>query len=289
MNHFECESFDLICIRSNKNADLKWRGSWKETFCKTEIKERIQVKNLFSDILFRPVYCALHPIEPFIDGIPEHNQIRRVGTVSKEEFLNEYSDKPFIMTEPVTQWPAYKDWNLARFVQKYSSVKFRAECVDWTLGTYYEYMKSCTYDESPLYLFDKNFVENTNLGDKFTVPEIYQEDFFDLLGKDRPDRRWLIVGPARSGSTFHKDPNATSAWNAVLQGEKYWIMFPASVHSPPGVFVSEDQSEVTSPESIMEWFMGFHSEARRMTGCLEGICKAGEVIYVPSGEHGCPW
>ena len=24
-----------------------------------------------------------------------------------------------------------------------------------------------------------------------------------------------IMGPAKSGSTFHKDPNATSAWNAV--------------------------------------------------------------------------
>ena len=114
--------------------------------------------------------------------------------------------------------------------------------------------------------------------------------------------RWLIVGPERSGSTFHKDPNATryigsklskvlvnnivySAWNAVIRGLKYWIMFPTApgFPPPPGVFVSEDQSEVTSPVSITEWLIGFHAEARKTTGCLEGLCHEGEVVHVPSG------
>lgn len=77
----------------------------------------------------------------------------------------------------------------------------------------------------------------------------------------------------------------SSAWNAVLKGSKYWIMFPSSPSQapPPGVFVSEDQSEVTSPLSIAEWLIGFHAEARRIPGCMEGICGEGEVLYVPSG------
>jgi hypothetical protein len=62
-------------------------------------------------------------------------------------------------------------------------------------------------------------------------------------------------------------------------------MFPASPSfpPPPGVFVSEDQSEVTSPLSIAEWLLGFHAEARRTKGCREGICGEGEVLHVPSG------
>ncbi|KAL8945965.1 MAG: hypothetical protein Q9222_007573 [Ikaeria aurantiellina] len=62
-------------------------------------------------------------------------------------------------------------------------------------------------------------------------------------------------------------------------------MFPTTPSSPPppGVYVSDDQSEVTSPLSIAEWLLGFHAEARKTRGCMEGICKEGEVLHVPSG------
>ena len=79
---------------------------------------------------------------------------------------------------------------------------------------YVEYMND-TVDESPLYLFDRSFVEKMDIkvGGKNTgqywIPECFGEDLFAVLGSQRPDSRWLIIGPERSGSTFHKDPNAT--------------------------------------------------------------------------------
>ena len=149
-------------------------------------------------------------------------------------------------------------------------------------------------DERPLYLFDRAFVSKMELkiGPKdqepettYWTPPCFGEDFFSVLENDRPDRQWLIIGPEKSGSSFHKDPNATSAWNAVIRGSKYWIMFPSSAKlpPPPGVYVSEDQSEVTSPLSIAEWLLTFHAEARRTAGCIEGICGEGEILHVPSG------
>lgn len=59
-------------------------------------------------------------------------------------------------------------------------------------------------------------------------------------------------------------------------------MFPPG-SLPPGVYESEDHSEVTSPLSIAEWLVSFHREARKARGCREGICRAGEILYVPSG------
>ena len=68
----------------------------------------------------------------------------------------------------------------------------------------------------------------------------------------------------------------------MVQGAKYWIMFPPSA-SVPGVYVSEDSSEVTSPLSIAEWLLEFHAEARKLPECKEGVCNVGEILHVPSG------
>ena len=206
------------------------------------------------------------------------------------------SDRPLILTEPTRQWPVFGEWTVDTLLDRYSDVKFRAEAVDWPLNTYINYMYD-NRDESPLYLFDRAFATKMSLSipqqpsmdADYWPPQCFghAQDLFSVLGPQRPDHRWLILGPARSGSTFHKDPNGTSAWNAVLQGAKYWIMFPSSssLPPPPGVFVSADQSEVTSPLSIAEWLLTFHAEARATPGCKEGVCHAGELLYVPAGWY----
>ncbi|SPO20501.1 uncharacterized protein UTRI_00898_B [Ustilago trichophora] len=166
-------------------------------------------------------------------------------------------------------------------------------------------------DESPFYLFDASFADDPHASLEWRVPKFFQQisttstdassqydmsavrsDLFSLLGLLRPDHRWIIAGPARSGSGWHKDPNGTSAWNAVLNGRKAWMMLPPHV-TPPGVYVSEDEAEVTAPLSIAEWLLEFAVETRRLYGpeatrpedrlLVEGVCEEGEVLYVPSG------
>ncbi|EKD17233.1 hypothetical protein MBM_04810 [Drepanopeziza brunnea f. sp. 'multigermtubi' MB_m1] len=293
-----CRSDDLwktLFVQSpiSKSGSFPWQGTWRSTLLGLAKEQTAQVTcdNVYSDVLYRPFLCTHISLKPFTNNIPHCNTIPRLEDLTPEEFSSKWSDKPFILTQPVQQWPVYRSWTTDTLLEKYGSVKFRAEAVDWTLATYVSYMTNSA-DESPLYLFDRSFVSKMSLQTSksqptasYWIPECFGEDLFAVLGDDRPDDKWLIVGPARSGSTYHKDPNATSAWNAVLRGSKYWIMFPSSPSSPPppGVYVSEDQSEVTSPLSIAEWLLGFHAEARKTPGCVEGVCGEGEVLHVPSG------
>ena len=125
------------------------------------------------------------------------------------------------------------------------------------------------------------------------------------IDEDRPSYRWLLAGPARSGATFHKDPNYTSAWNAVITGVKKWILYPPHI-LPPGIGQSEDGLEVASPVSIVEWFTNEYEAPsdelkytnhkrhkktiakpgkkarKRDDGIIECVLKAGEMIFVPS-------
>ena len=259
--------------------------------------------HVYSDVLHRPFVCSHTDPARFACGIPRANQIRRFPDLSYDDFTSKYSSTPFVLTNSCVRiWPVL-DWTLDGFTEKYSSTSFRAESVDWPYWLYNQYMHN-TVDESPLYLFDKKFSEKMGLelGDAvhasessessetsiykrtldYWKPDCFGNDLFEVLGSQRPAHRWLIIGPARSGSTFHKDPNGTSAWNAVVRGAKYWIMFPPGAQVP-GVYVSADKSEVTSPLSIAEWLLTFHEEARATPGCIEGVCGEGEILHVPSG------
>ncbi|KAI0395821.1 Clavaminate synthase-like protein [Xylariaceae sp. FL0594] len=271
------------------NRSPFWRGTWKATYLNIprEAQAKVDCSNIFSDVLHRPFACSHITLEKYSSTIPPSNRISRLPNLTYDEFARNWSDTPFILTDCIQPWPVCRDWDIQKLVQQYSNVKFRAEAVDWPFSAYDEYI-SDSHDESPLYLFDKAFAEKMDLkiglpsGAAYWPPACFGPDLFEVLGTERPAHRWLIIGPARSGSTFHKDPNATSAWNAVVQGSKYWIMFPPSSHVP-GVFVSEDSSEVTSPLSIAEWLLEFHAAARKTAGCIEGVCEAGEILHVPSG------
>ncbi|CAK7214809.1 hypothetical protein SBRCBS47491_002276 [Sporothrix bragantina] len=279
-----------------------WHGTWRSSFLSERRQKRlggqdapapppvsVDCGRVFSDVLHRPFACSYANPKQFARGIPAANQIRRLTSLAYDDFAASWSDTPFVLTaDPcVRAWPVLEKWSLDSFRRDYSTTAFRAEAVDWPYSLYDQYLNNTT-DESPLYLFDKKFAEKMQLtvddGDHpaYWKPACFGPDLFEVLGSQRPAHRWLIVGPARSGSTFHKDPNGTSAWNAVVRGAKYWILFPPGA-AVPGVYVSADKSEVTSPLSIAEWLLTFHEEARATPGCIEGICDEGEILHVPSG------
>lgn len=272
-----------------ETRSARWAGTWRSTVLgfPEDYEASIECTNVFSDVLHRPFACSNINLAQYASKIPKAKQIRRFDDLTHEQFAEQWTREPFVLSKCIQGWPVTSRWTIDSLLKYYSQVEFRAEAVDWTFSTYCKYMNQ-NRDESPLYLFDRSFAEKMNIkvgrevDAAYWRPECFGPDFFEVLGQERPAHRWLIVGPERSGSTFHKDPNGTSAWNAVIQGSKYWIMFPPTAQVP-GVYVSKDSSEVTSPLSIAEWLLTFHEEARQLPECVEGICRAGEILHVPSG------
>ncbi|POR32048.1 F-box protein [Tolypocladium paradoxum] len=279
----------FLALPKEHSQSLRWQGSWRSTVLALpkEREANVDCSNVFSDVLHRPFACTNISLAQFVTNIPKANQIRRFDNLTYEQYAERWTEQPFVLTNCIQDWPVCSQWTIDRLLQDYADVEFRAEAVDWTFARYCSYMRE-NKDESPLYLFDRKFADKMDIkvgreaDAAYWRPDCFGPDLFEVLGRERPAHRWLIVGPERSGSTFHKDPNGTSAWNAVIQGAKYWIMFPPNAQVP-GVYVSQDSSEVTSPLSIAEWLLTFHEEARQLPECVEGICNAGEILHVPSG------
>lgn len=287
---------------------LQWRGSWKLSVLGLDSKYHANIQmpgNLVcSDVLYRPFQCSqvdydkifakviaeeetyhkdsLRTQQPLDFLVLPPGRIPRFpeSLLTQEMFDSEWHSQPFLLTNAdAHRWPR---WNLELLLRRFSDVKFRQEAVQWPLSLYSQYLaRNC--DESPLYLFDCNSLAMKTLRKEYDVPMLFQKDYFSVFGQYRPDHAWLIIGSERSGSTFHKDPNYTSAWNAALTGRKLWVMFPPGT-CPPGVSADAEESEVTSPVGIAEWVLsGFYNEAANHPEAQIGISFPGEVMYVPSG------
>lgn len=217
-------------------------------------------KTLFSDALYLRHLGAHLPLDPewlAVDSIPRVD----ARDTNPARFARDFEsvNRPVIVSGLCADWPATRgEWTRDRLLATHGDVKFTVGGYQMRLRDFYAYGDDAS-DDLPLYLFDKKFCEKApSLAAGYSPPNIFADDLFALLGEnDRPDHRWLIAGCERSGSGFHKDPNATSAWNAVVTGRKKWILFAPDA-TPPGVHPSADGSAVVQPVTLVEWYMNFY-------------------------------
>lgn len=269
-------------------GEFLFSGSWKSTYVSTYMPSfkisnfQLEIRNFYSDYLFQSWLCA--NLEMKSEWLERDNIIRR-RDISVEEFVREFEEPniPVLLEGCLDKWIALEKWNRDYLVEVSGDAQFAVGPVEMKLQHFFRYSDQAR-EERPLYLFDPKFGSKApQLGQDYEVPKYFNEDLFGLLGDERPDYRWIIIGPAGSGSSFHIDPNSTSAWNAVIKGRKKWILFPPDV-VPPGVHPSSDGAEVACPVSIMEWFMNFYNSTKILKKRpIECVCKAGEVVFVPNG------
>lgn len=271
----------------------------------------LQLPAVFSDALFKS-HELVHGPSAFGDG-PSGPPIERVSRpMSAEEFSATYESgagRPVVLEPPPPTLASRSEeegapaspriWDEEELRGRLGRRVFHAGGVNMRLADYLEYART-NRDEQPLYCFDPTFAATApELAEAYAVPEPFRDDLFSLLEQDadgtaaaadpkkkkgtRPDYRWLLIGGPRSGQTWHKDPNGTSAWNLTLRGRKRWLMFPPNA-TPPGVVPSHEGShDYMTPISLAEWARGYYREALRAPGFLEAETKEGEVMYVPRG------
>ncbi|KAK5584022.1 hypothetical protein RB653_005629 [Dictyostelium firmibasis] len=259
----EEEQWKMKAINKFSDGEFKYHHSWQYTYksnCDKSFSTEptpIQVKYFYSDYLFHIHRCATVDLEQFEHG----DSIDRRTNLTLEEFTRDYliPNKPVIISDACKNWAA-KNWTRETLAERCGDVKLYINAgVFMNVKDFFYYSEQCK-EEMPMYLFDHYYGEKIpSLLDDYSADAYFKEDLFNVLGDKRPSFRWLLAGPSRSGASFHKDPNHTSAWNAVITGRKKWVMYPPHV-VPPGVYPSDDGLEITAPSSIIEWFINFYEK-----------------------------
>ncbi|KAM0976760.1 hypothetical protein PS2_019360 [Malus domestica] len=290
-----------LCL-GKVNGPLQYKGSWKKTALHLENVpyecDEAGRKPLYFDgfnSLF--LYRRLYRCHTTLDGFSfEDGNVARTKNLAMEDFCRDYDGKkPVLLTGLADAWPARHTWTFDQLLQKYGDTAFiisqkSARKVSMKFKDYVSYLK-IQHDEDPLYIFYHKFGEVAPaLLKDYSLPCLFQEDFFDVLdGDKRPPFRWLIIGPQRSGASWHVDPALTSAWNTLLVGRKRWALYPPG-RVPLGVtvHVNEEDGDVNiETPSSLQWWLDFYPLLADEDKPIECTQVPGETIFVPSGWWHC--
>ncbi|XP_066350009.1 lysine-specific demethylase JMJ21-like isoform X3 [Miscanthus floridulus] len=226
----------------------------------------------------------------------DDGHVERKDELLLDQFRSQYDGKgPVLLTKLAETWPARTKWTLQQLTKDFGEVPFRIsqrspQKITMKLKDYVSYME-LQHDEDPLYIFDDKFGESApTLLEDYSVPHLFQEDFFDILEYDqRPAFRWLIIGPERSGASWHVDPGLTSAWNTLLCVRKRWALYPPG-RVPGGVTIhvndEDGDVDIETPTSL-QWWLDIYPHLPEQEKPLECTQLPGETIFVPSGWWHC--
>ena len=215
------------------------------------------------------------------------------STINPDSFFERYSSRniPVIIRGYFNDWPAISDkkWDLDQLLKRFKHVQFKVGEDDngrklrVKMKTFMDYMSHQT-DDSPLYLFESGMDGNTkSLRKHYRIPDLFPGDFLNLVGRvNKPPHKWFCIGPKRSGTTVHRDPMGTSAWNAVTLGVKRWVLFEPQedrvlVKGRKYRVKGEDDEAIHYFDFILPRLRSAHPDLN-VYECLQ---ESGDLIYVP--------
>eukprot|EP01127_Copromyxa_protea_P016391 TRINITY_DN485_c0_g1_i3.p1 TRINITY_DN485_c0_g1~~TRINITY_DN485_c0_g1_i3.p1 ORF type:complete len:1020 (-),score=251.96 TRINITY_DN485_c0_g1_i3:107-3139(-) len=257
----------------------------------------LHVNGFYSEYMYRKWYRRQADLSSFV---LDTGHIPRVTRLTEADFIVNYDKphRPCIMTDVVPFWPAFHSWKpdvlALRFPDamiKLSQVSPTRQRVKMTMMEYLTYMRR-NNDHDPLYAFDsKIFNRIPELRADYKIPSFLRQDYFSVLpDEQRPMYRWVVMGPAHSGTGFHQDPNGTSAWNALISGRKRWAFYPPH-QTPPGlktVILDKNRGKNATivdynAFSPLRWYYEVFPFLQPHEKPIEVVQGPGEMLYVPAG------
>ena len=244
-------------------------------------------------------------IDPTWAATPAAVAVLHAATLPPAQFWAEFesSGRTVVIQGAVGHWPAAA-WTLDVIASAAGnattfSVAHRAGApygndlkLRISLPAYLSYCRSplALRDDLPLYIFDADFGEIApQLLSGYDVASLryFAEDLLAGLGRAlRPGYRWLVVGGPRSGTPWHWDPHGTSAWNALLHGNKRWFVYPPG-WEVPGVAIDRDAGRrpttFRAPLSPAQWLSEVYPHLPLAAKPTEFLQRAGDLVFIPSG------
>jgi hypothetical protein len=215
-------------------------------------------------------------------AVPRLQYCNNDGTILPNAWF-ERDNVPVLLDGCASTWPAMTSCRFENLLANFGYFYWR--CSDThgetvTLSTYAKYLQTeALLDDAPFGLYDSEFGsdERACLLDDYQVPTCFPTDLFELYLTRRPPSRWILIGPARSGTGLHVDPVGTHAWVTLIQGCKRWVLFPAGTNVE-----SIHMQSPQIPSSL--WFKTYYAQVlEQYPDAVEILQRPGETVYVPAG------
>ena len=274
--------------KSDAAADLRFSGD--EAAAVRHAKELVRPGTAQPWATVTADACAkfLPPDPTAWDGGVER---REAAGLSPAEFVQRYETgegRPAVLLGLAEGWAAAA-WTLDTLVRRFRRRDVvvgdddKGYAVELPLSTFAAYCRA-NRDRNPLYMFDDTFFDDPAPRRAFAVPRLFREDLFRHLPGGEAGRfayRWLLAGPARSGTAPHVDPLGTSAWNTCLSGSKWWVLLRPEVPAEVALMGVDEEAP-----DLFGWYRDTLPRVVAAAGpgaCVQFLQGPGETVFVPGG------
>jgi len=294
---------NIVFVSSINGFSDDGLGKWR-TYISNDLNKAKYVNETSIEYNDSPYpVCCEEKETPTMEDIRALDTMERIScNISREEFYEKYEKTrtPVILVGCDEHWKAKERWTIDKLMPRFSNdTKWRAEIEDdednsRDFVTWGEIVDRRATNRD-FYIFDNEFQsreENKQLEEDFECPGPLQGA--DVYGHLKDFRtidayfRWFLVAPRGTGSFPHVDPQATDAWNSLVTGHKWWVLYPDAEFDNPKQLKCDDYCSDEKTEK--GWYTSVGINALRNECSNEQfpqhvLQKAGETIYVPYGRY----